>query len=272
MEPRFQRRKEQLLEGCQVPPTLFDGVIGRLEDFAAPFAAKLPSPESRSHTRTYLAGLLSDVQRKNAEAIAYRYDLDRQVIQRFVGELDWDHVPPLDELARQVARRIGREDAVLVFDPSAFPKKGDASVGVQKQWCGRLDQVTNCQVGIYMAYATDEEQALVDFRLYLPRDWANDKKRRKRCGVPKDVRYRTRHQLALEMLERRGSLLPHGWIAGDDEMGRPAQFRRTLTTRHERYLLAVPSNTCVRDLDVEPPPYSGRGRIPMAPFLGVRAW
>jgi hypothetical protein len=137
MEPRFQRRKEQLLAGCQVPPALFRGVIGRLEEFAVPFAAALPSPESRRHTRTYLAGLLSDVERTNAESIAYRYDLDRQVLQRFVGEVDWGHDPLIGELTGQVARAIGRPDAVLVFDPSAFPKKGAASVGVQRQWCGR---------------------------------------------------------------------------------------------------------------------------------------
>jgi SRSO17 transposase len=121
MEPRFQRRKEQLLAGCQVPPTLFRGIVRRLESFAQPFVAALPSPESRRHSHTYLAGLLSDVERKNAEAIAYRYDLDRQTIQRFIGELDWDHKPLVDVLSRQVAATVGRPDAVLVFDPSAFP-------------------------------------------------------------------------------------------------------------------------------------------------------
>jgi SRSO17 transposase len=272
MERRFERRKAQLLQDCQVPPTLFGGAMDRLESFAQPFVTAMPSPESRQHAHTYLSGLLSDVARKNAESIAYRYDLDRQPIQRFLGEVPWDHAPLLDELASQVARELGRPDAVLVFDPSAFPKKGNASVGVKKQWCGRLDQVANCQVGIYMAYATDSEHALIDFRLYLPRDWAGDQTRRQKCGVPKDVRYRTRHELALEMLDRRGPWLPHGWIAGDDEMGRPAQFRRDLTTRNERYLLAVPSNLSVRDLDVEPPPYSGRGRVPLPPFLSVRAW
>src|SRR5262249_41637817 len=103
MQPRFQRRKEQLLAACQVPPTLFRGVMNRLEDFARPSAAPLPSPESRTPSPTYLAGLLSDVERKNAESIAYRYDLDRQVIQRFLGELDWDHGPLVDELNHQVA-------------------------------------------------------------------------------------------------------------------------------------------------------------------------
>ena len=272
MERRFERRKEQLLKDCQVPPTLFEGARDRLESFAIPFLAAMPSPESKQHMRTYLAGLLSDVGRKNAEAIAYRYDLDRQVIQRFIGEVPWDHDPLLDEMARQVGRELGRDDAVLVFDPSGFPKKGTASVGVKKQWCGRLDQVANCQVGIYMAYVTDNEHALVDFQLYLPLDWSKDTKRRKKCGVPKGARYRTRHELALEMLAHRGAMLPHGWISGDDEMGRPAQFRRDLAARGERYLLAVPSNTGVRDLDAEPPPYPGRGRVPLAPFQRADAW
>src|SRR5215831_3570554 len=242
MQPRFQRRKEQLLAACQVPPTLFRGVMSRLEDFARPFAASLPSPESRSHSHTYLAGLLSDVERKNAESIAYRYDRDRQTIQRFVGEVDWDHGPLIDELNRQVARAIGRPDAVLVFDPSAFPKKGTASVGVQRQWCGRLGKVDNCQVGVFLGYVGDDEHALVDFRLYLPREWAKDRGRRKKAGFPEGVAYRTRHELALEMLRRRGGTLPHAWVAGDDEMGRPAWFRKRLALDGECYLLAVPSN------------------------------
>jgi SRSO17 transposase len=272
MEPRFQRRKEQLLAACQVPPALFRGVMSRLEAFAQPFIATLPSPESRAHSRTYLAGLLSDAERKNAESIAYRYDLDRQVIQRFVGEVAWDHLPLLDELTRQVAAAIGRPDAVLVFDPSAFPKKGTASVGVQRQWCGRLGKVDNCQVGVFLGYVSDADHALVDFRLYLPRDWAKDRRRRKKAGVPKEVKDQTRHDLALEMLARRGPSLPHGWVAGDDEMGRPAWFRKRLAADNERYLLAVPSNTTVRDLEAEPPPYGGHGRRPKAPFRGVRAW
>jgi SRSO17 transposase len=272
MEPRFERRKEQLLVACQVPPTLFRGVISRLESFAQPFVASLPSPESRTHSRTYIAGLLSDAERKNAESIAYRYDLDRQVIQRFLGEVAWDHAPPIEELNRQVVAAIGRPDAVLVFDPSAFPKKGAASVGVQRQWCGRLGKVDNCQVGVYLGYVSDADHALVDFRLYLPREWAKDRKRRKKAGVPKAVKYQTRHELALEMLNRRGKALPHGWVAGDDEMGRPAWFRKRLADDKERYLLAVPSNTTIRDLEAEPPPYGGHGRRPKVPFRGVRAW
>jgi SRSO17 transposase len=272
MEPRFQQRKAQLLADCQVPPTTFRGAVNRLEIFAQPFVASLPSPESQQYTRTYLSGLVSDVEHKNAEAIAYRYDLDRQTLQHYLGTSPWDHQPPLDELNRQVATVLGCANAVLVFDPSAFPKKGTASVGVQRQWCGRLGKSDNCQVGVYLGYVTDWGHALVDFRLYLPEEWAKDRKRRKRCGVPKNIRFRTRHQLALEMLERRGSMLPHGWISGDDEMGRPAWFRQELAARHENYLLAVPSNTSIRDLEAERPPYGGHGPHPKTPFLGVRDW
>jgi len=135
-----------------------------------------------------------------------------------------------------------------------------------------LSDPENCQVGVFLGYVSDAEYALVDFRLYLPEEWAKDRARRKRCGVPKGVKYRTRHELALEMLQRRGGTLPHGWVAGDDEMGRPAWFRRRLAGDNEQYLLAVPSNTSIRDLEGEPPPYGGHGRRPKAPFRGVRDW
>src|SRR5689334_24997256 len=98
-----------------------------------------------------------------------------------------------------------------------------------------------------MAYASCHEHALVDVRLYLPREWARDRARRKRCGIPKAVRYRTRHELALEMLEETGPRLPHGWVTGDDEMGRASHFRAGLRRRHECALLAWPSTPTVAD-------------------------
>src|SRR4029079_14418649 len=109
---------------------------------------------------------------------------------------------------------------------------------------------------------------LVDFRLFLPRAWATDRQRRHKAGVPKDVRFRTRHELALEMLDQHSAALPHAWIAGDDEMGRSSWFRQQLRQRGESYLLAVPSNTLVRDLVAEPP-YSGCGPRKRGPFVRV---
>ena len=253
MERRFEIRKRQLLAECEVDPAVFEGAAERLAEFAQPFLAWLGRREQREYAQTYLAGLVSDVETKNVESIAYLHDRERHRLQAFVGQSKWEHQPLLDELAIQVGRAIGEPDAVLVFDPSGFPKSGSHSVGVQRQWCGRLGKIENCQVAVYLGYVSRREQALVNVRLYLPQDWATDRPRRRKCGVPTNVRFRTRHELALEMLDEQGSLLPHGWIAGDDEMGRSTSFRRELTLRGERYLLAVPSNTTVRDLGAAVP-------------------
>ena len=272
MERRYEVRLEQMLAQAEVTPELMHDLLKRLEAFAEPFAESLTGPQQRRHAAEYMTGLLSKLERKTGEAIAYLHDQERQGLQKFVGEVPWDHRPLLATLARQVGKDLGEADAVVVFDPSAFPKKGTKSVGVARQWCGRNGKIDNCQVGIFMAYVSRKEHALVNTRLYLPRDWTKDRRRRKEAGVPKEIEFRTRHQLALEMLDECGNQLPRRWIAGDDEMGRSSKFRRELQARTERYLLAVPSNTLIRDLDVPPPEYSGRGRRPMSPFLRLDRW
>ena len=128
-------------------------------------------------------------------------------------------------------------------------------------------------MAIYLGYVSAQGHTLVDLRLYLPKAWTQDKARLHKAGVPEAHRgYRTRHQLALDMLEKNGPVLPHAWIAGDDEMGRPYWFRRRLAGLGERYLLAVPSNTLTRDLETAPPLTSGRGRRPQRPWQSVEQW
>jgi SRSO17 transposase len=272
MERRFKVRLKELRKDAEVHPAVFRDVFPRLERFVEPFAQSLQRKEQKEHLHHYVSGLLSNVEDKNVESIAYHYDEDRQGLQKFVGQVLWEHRPLLQELARQVGAELGEADGVLVFDPSAFAKSGTESVGVQRQWCGRLGKIENCQVGIYLGYASRLEHSLVDLRLYLPQAWAKDNKRRQKAGVPKDVVFRTRHELALEMLDDKGPLLPHAWVAGDDEMGRSTQFRLALQDRNEQYLLAVPSNTLVRDRDAEPPPYGGHGPRAKVPFTRVDRW
>jgi len=272
MERRFELRKEAMLAECEVAPQLFSGVAERLAKFVEPFAQLLTQPAQRGRATDYLKGLMSDLERKNVESIAYRHDQDRGKLQHFVGCAEWDHQPLMTELARQVGRELGEDDGVIVFDPSAFPKQGQKSVGVARQWCGRLGKVDNCQVAVYMAYVSRIDHALVNARLYLPQEWASDRARRKAAGVPKEVRFQTRHEQALQMLKEQGDLLPHAWIAGDDEMGRSGSFRRNLHELAERYLLAVPSDTLIRDLDAPPPEYQGRGAAPKRPFERVDRW
>jgi SRSO17 transposase len=247
-------------------------MLNRLKQFMAPFVARLRRAERRDHAEVYVAGLLSDLERKNVESIAYRHDQERVNLQRFIGVAPWDHRPQQEELVRQVGQKLGEADGVLVFDPSGHKKCGKDSVGVQRQWLGRLGKIDNGQVGIYLGYVSRKDHALADVRLFLPKEWAQDRMRRKKCGVPKDVRYQTRHEQALEMLRNNGKYLPHTWIAGDDEMGRSSGFRRDLRDLYERYLLAVPSNSNIRDLEAEPPTYDGHGQPPKAPFQRVDRW
>jgi SRSO17 transposase len=270
MERRFQARLDELLDDADVPLSLLRGALPRLREFLEPFIGSLIAPQ-RANAKDYVEGLLSDLRSKDAESIAYLHDRERQGLQKFIGQADWDHRPLISELARQVGQGLGQPDGVIVFDPSAFVKQGKKSVGVQRQWCGRLGKLENCQLGVYLGYVSRSGHALVDFRLYLPQDWAKDRPRRKEAGVPKDVRFCTRHELALGMLDEQGGLLPHGWVAGDDEMGRSSWFRQQLQKRGERYLLAVPSNTLVRDLLADRPAHPGRGRR-KTPFVRAGAW
>jgi SRSO17 transposase len=266
VERRYELQLERMLAQAEVPPELTEGLLTRLEEFVLPFTAALAEPEQRRHTVEYMTGLLSKLEHKTSEGIAYLHDRERQGLQKFLGDVPWGHQPLLVTLARQVGADLGEPDGVIVFDPSAFVKKGTKSVGVARQWCGRLGKVENCQVGVYMAYVSRKEHGIVNTRLYLPKEWAKDCGRREGAGVPRGVKFRTRHELALEMLDEQGALLPHAWVAGDDEMGRSSGFRRDLRGRGERYLLAVPSNTLARDLDEPPPEYAGRGRRPRSPF------
>jgi len=272
MEAEYEVRKQELLDECVLAPQVFDRVLPRLERFMAPFVEHLVRKEQCEHAGAFVQGLLSDLEHKNVESIAYRLGQERMPLQWFVGRSDWDPQPLQTELVRQVGEQLGEEDGVIVFDPSGFPKSGKESVGVARQWCGRLGKVDNCQVAICMGYVSSKEHALVDTRLFLPKEWTKDKARREKAGVPKEVRYRTRHQLCLEMLAEHGEKLPHAWIAGDDEMGRPSWFRRRLDALGEQYLLAVPSNTQVRDLEVDPPEYPGFGRPAKRPWTRVDKW
>lgn len=272
MDATYETRKQELLDECSVDPQVFERVMPRLERFMIPFVDNLVRKEQVEHAATFVQGLLSDLDAKNTESIAYRFGQERMPLQWFIGVSGWDDKPLRAELVRQVGQELGAEDGVIVFDPSGFPKSGKDSVGVARQWCGRLGKVDNCQVAVYMGYVSREDHALVDTRLYLPKEWTQDPKRRQKAGIPKGTRYRTRHQLCLEMLQQHGDQLPHQWIAGDDELGRPYWFRRRLDNLGEQYLLSVASNTLIRDLHADPPTYSGHGRHPKRPWLRVDHW
>ena len=273
MDARFAIRKRQLLAEGRVAPEIFEQVIPRLYTFMTPCVTIFQGQVADQHAKTDVCGLLSNVERKNVESIAYRFGHSRLPLPAFIGWDKWDAEPWRAEWRRQVTTHLGQGDGVLVFAPSGFAKSGHESVGVARQWCGRLGKVDNCQVAIYLGYVSRKGHTLVETRLFLPKEGTKDTARLDKAGVPKACRaYRTRPQLALEMLATHGAWLPHGWIAGDDERGRPYWFRRRLAALGERYLLAVPSHTAMRDLETEPPKSRGRGRPSNRPWCNVEAW
>ena len=144
MERRFEVRKQEMLAECEVSPQVFCGVVDRMQTFIKPFACLLGQQAQREHATNYVSGLVSDLDKKNVESIAYRHDQDRGALQHFIGSAEWDHQPLFMELAEQAGQEIGEPDGVIVFDPSAFPKQGKQSVGVARQWCGRLGKLDNC--------------------------------------------------------------------------------------------------------------------------------
>src|SRR6266536_2511104 len=168
----WARRREELLSDCIVSPDVFILMVDRLSEFVVPYQQALETEASQHPMHLYLQGLLSHVDRKNAEKIAALVDVERQVLQDFIGTASWDHRPLITVLVRQVAERLGEPDGIIAFDPSSFPKRGTHSVGVKRQWCGHRGKVDNSQVGVFMGYVSRHEHALLDFRLSLPEDWA----------------------------------------------------------------------------------------------------
>ena len=272
MTPTWAQRREALLNDCIVSPDVFNPIVDRLRDFAVPYQQALETEAAQRNIYLYLQGLLSHLPGKNAEDIATFVDVQRQVMQEFIGTAPWDYRPLIEVLVPQVACQLGQSDGIIAFDPSSFPKRGMHSVGVKRQWCGHRGKVDNCQVGVFMGYVSDQDHALLDFRLYLPQEWARDEPRRQECHIPPEVRYQTRQEQCLDMLDVWGKQVPHGWVTGDDEFGRHTWFRQELRERGERYVLGVPCNTTMRDLEALPPAYQGRGRRPKAPWQSVTAW
>ena len=182
----------------------------------------------------YLVGLLSHLDRKNAEAIATLVEVERLVLQDFIGTAPWDHRPLVQVLVGEVVAWLGEPDGIIAFDPSSVPQRGTHSVGVKRQWCGHRGKVDNCQVGVFMGYVARRGHALLDFRLFLPQEWARDAQRRHACPVPREVRYHIRQEQCLEMLDRWGAQVPHGWVTGDEELGRHTRLRGELHQRGEQ--------------------------------------
>src|SRR4051794_37927910 len=264
---------QALLADAVVTPEQVRGCRDRITDFLRRYLPRFYRAEQRTHATLVIRGLLSGLQRKTCEPIAVEAGVHRKPVQNFVGAGGWDDEAIMAELRGHVREALADPPAILILDPSGFPKSGTESCGVARQWCGRLGKRDNCQLGVFLAYAAPGGSAPLDRRLYLPKDWAADPARRAKCHVPEGVEFQETWRVALGLLGRCRPDLPPPWIAGDDEMGRPVKFRAWLRENHERYVLDVPRDTVVRDLECRRPRRrSRRGPKRAVPFCRVETW
>jgi SRSO17 transposase len=235
------------------------------DDFVARFAPLLGDDSRADRAHAYLRGLLLDNDdNKTAEAIALKVYGDPSQVrmtQVFLSSSPWPDQPLRDELGTWVDAELGSNEGTLIFDEGSFPKCGPKSVGVARQYCGATGKLDNCQVAVYVAYAGNGGHALLDTRLYLPEEWTRDPPRCYAAGVPDDVVFRTKPQLAFELLRCWRQRLPHRWVTFDEVYGRDPDFVSGLEELGERYIGEVPQDTRVwlRRPQVQEPG-SGRGR------------
>ena len=261
----------------------------RLAKLHERFARCFGRRECREHALGYLRGLLLATGRKSVEPMALHFggpspeqpQIDQAVAlawQRFLTCSPWE----AQEVQREIQAVFNEEfvpmaaqwpiGTVGVLDASGFVKRGTKSVGVQRQWCGRLGKQENCQVGVFLVGVTPAGTALLDDQLYLPETWAADAQRRKKTRVPPEITFQTKPQIAAALLRR--SSVPFDWITADEEFGRDGAFLDELESRGQRYLVEVPADTTVwpdRPLRETPDEFVWQVRD-LAATLPAKAW
>jgi SRSO17 transposase len=241
-----------------------EALLPALEGFHARFARFFRRSEGRAASRKYLIGLALPIERKNVENIAEQVGAPPRKLQEFLSESPWDDEGCIGELQRFVGEQLGAPGGVLVLDDTGFAKKGTHSAGVGRQYSGTLGRVDNCQVGVFLGYASPHGHTLVDRRLYLTESWLADpaKRNSRRAAVPATVRFRTKLEFAGEMLTaaiERGHL-PVGWVTADAAYGDSADLRALVASHGRWYCFEVSGTTEVwtAEPDWGVPPRAGR--------------
>jgi SRSO17 transposase len=212
-----------------------------LADVARRLAPYFARSQSRDRVLAYLRGLLSEAERKNSWQVAEVCGEPTPYgFQYLLNRADWDADAVRDELRIYSMQHLGEPHGVLVLDETGFLKKGRHSAGVARQYSGTAGKVDNCQIGVFLSYASPLGHALLDRELYLPREWTDDRERCRQAGIPEDRRFATKPQLAQQMLARAlAAGVPAQWVTGDSVYGENRPLRRWLEVQPQAYVLAV---------------------------------
>jgi SRSO17 transposase len=196
---------------------------------------------SRAHLPVYVRGQLSDLPRKSVEPIALAEGVAPRTLQEFLSHLEWNEQRMVDRVHQLVARDHASPRAVGIFDETSSAKKGDKTPGVQRQYCGATGKVDNCVVTVHLSYAVDDFHCLLASDLFLPQAWADDRERCRRAGIPDNVVYRPKWQIALELLDQALANNVHfGWLTFDEYYGSKPELLHELERRDQRYVAEVP--------------------------------
>jgi len=244
-------------------------MAGRFVGFCKVFAHHFQyhGRDTTHHARSYLSGLLGKARRKNIGRIEEDVaESNYQGMQQFISDAPWDHEELLDAINYQAEGMLGgHRDSALYLDETSFVKKGNSSVGVKRQYCGRMGKIENCQVGVFACLGRGNRTQLVDYRLFLPEDWAQDAERCRKAKIPESQRtHQTKTELALAMVGKaRERGLSFQWIGGDAVYGTNSALTEALEDEGEIFLMDVTAAVKVwdRDLALEAPPAQpGKGR------------
>jgi SRSO17 transposase len=256
----------------EILPTDVQELASELETYQAIYADCFCRREQREKSRLYLQGLLQQLPNKSIETMMLHNQGNDpnsiRAMQHFISQGAWRDEEVLARHAAEVDRDLGDEAGVLIVDGSDFPKQGEDSVGVKRQWCGELGKVANCQAGVYLGYASQHGYTLLDRRLYMPREWLEEAayaQRRQQCGVPADLLFKKKQELAADMVLKMARLgsLRYRWLTCDEGFSRDTAFLDSVAP-HVWYLAEVPENTAVwlKQPRTEVPAWAGHGRKP----------
>ena len=239
------------------------GLKPKLSRFLDRFDDCFDRKDTRAHLPVYVNGQLSDLSEKSVEPIALHSGVAPRTLQQFLTSLTWDQNRLRDHLQQIVVDEHAGPNQIGIFDETSDPKKGDKTPGVQKQWCGTLGKKENCIVTVHLAYAQGDFHCLLDGYLFLPESWDADRERCREAGIPDEVVYRPKWQIALELYDRAvANGVRFDWTTFDEGYGSKPDFLRALSVRQQKYVGEVPKSFTgwLKPPKVVTRPYKKRGR------------
>ena len=246
-----------------------DLVTAELDRVHERIAGRFARSEPREpRVREYVSGLVAGLERKNGWTLAERAgEVSPDGMQRLLRRADWDTGGVRDDVRAYVSGQLGEPDGVLIAGETGFIKKGTRSAGVQRQYSGTAGRTENCQIGVFLAYASGQGHALIDRELYLPQSWTDDRDRYRAAGIPDDVRFATRPRLAQAMLQRAIEAgVPFAWFTADEVYGQAKYLHAWLEEHDVSYVLAIKRNDTLTTAGGEQPADALIAAVP------ARAW